>query len=55
MWLQMRFSNLGDKRKTEYLDNIVTDAMMQGQEMQERIIKKLTVQDSLLQKKESKK
>lgn len=33
------FSDLGDKRKTEYLDNIVTDALLQGQEMKTRIIK----------------
>lgn len=36
------FSDLGDKRKTEYLDNIVFDALEQGQEMKTRVVKEIS-------------
>ena len=35
------FSDLGDKRKTEYLDNIILDALEQGQEMKKRVEKEI--------------
>lgn len=31
------FSDLGDRRKTEYLNNIILDALEQGQEMKKRV------------------
>ncbi len=35
------FLDLGDKRKTEYLDNIVLDAMEQGYEMKARVMEEI--------------
>lgn len=35
------FSGLGDRRKPEYLEKIVTDALYQGFQMEESIIKQI--------------
>lgn len=36
------FSDLGDRRKTEYLDKIVLDALEQGKEMKDRVTSQIS-------------